>query len=472
MVALALLTVGTTGSAATPTLDLRHDSDLKVVGGCSKSMPAGDANGDGTQDVVVWRCGLGPQSMVVIFGPFSEGDIDIANLPNGGYEIVGPGDEAQLTSFDSADVNGDGRGDVLIGYPGADSGSGRVYVVFGKSSSDTVELAAFDGGMQGAQGYRIDGTGGFEGETLAGSPDMNGDGFDEIIVGAPFAGTTYVVFGKNDTLPVDLQLFQLGLQGEGGFVIHTPGPDRDSGYSVGAAGDVNADGVPDVVVGVIPRTHGSPGSAFVVFAEDSPDPVDVTQESFRGFRIQGAQKLDATGHSVDGAGDVNGDGRDDVIVGAPQENYHGRGHAYVVFGKTGRRTVLAADLGGDGYKITGRKDSYLDNGWESAGSAVAGAGDIDGDGLADVIVGAKWHDYKGRNSAGATYVAYGKRSSTTIKLRRLGLRGYRIVGEGVGHNTGAYVAGGGDINGDGIPDVMIGNNTGRPPHIVWGRRWN
>jgi hypothetical protein len=181
-----------------------------------------------------------------------------------------------------------------------------------------------------------------------------------------------------------------------------------AGAAVAGAGDVNGDGRGDVVVGAPQETargRSGSGSAYVIFGTESPTTVDLAQVGARGFRIDGAAAGDRLGTAVGGAGDVNGDGLADVVLGAPEADARGRGGsgtAFVVFGR--RETSGAVDLAalaGAGFRIDGA--AALDN----AGAAVAGAGDVNGDGRADVVVGAPQAGNNARPGSGSAHVLIG-----------------------------------------------------------------
>ncbi len=171
-----------------------------------------------------------------------------------------------------------------------------------------------------------------------------------------------------------------------------------------------------------------------------------------GFKIKGQNAY----WTAAAAGDANGDGKGDIIVGTPYSDYC-CGNAYVVFGKRDAEQVRLADLGRRGYRIRGVEDG------SALGNSVAGIGDVNLDGRADVVVGVP-----GANDEhGLAVIAYGKAGSRTIPTDNLGSRGYRIVSTVKGA-AGWDVAGVGDVNGDNLPDILIG--TGRnSAYLVWGR---
>jgi FG-GAP repeat/IPT/TIG domain len=396
----------------------------------------------------------------------------------GGFVING------AASFDLAgnsvssigDVNGDGLPDILVGALGASpSGrdvAGRAYVVFGKGSTTSVELASLDAGGPG--GFVINGAAPNDeaGFSVSGLGDVNSDGLPDILVGVPFAspsgrasaGRAYVVFGKGSTTSVDLASLNAG--GPGGFVINGAAPNDEAGFSVSSIGDVNGDGLPDILVGVPFAFFSSPsgiagnGRAYVVFGKGSTTSVDLASLNAGGpggFVINGT--ADLAGYSVSGLGDVNGDGLPDILVGAPSASPSGRdvaGRVYVVFGKGSTTSVDLASLnaGGPGGFVINGAESF-----DRAGRSVSGLGDLNGDGLPDILVGAYSASPSGRASAGRAYVVFGKGSTTSVDLASLnagGPGGFVINGAAPVDLAGNSVSSIGDVNGDGLPDILVG----------------
>jgi hypothetical protein len=429
---------------------------------------AGDVNGDGLADLIVGAYHADPRGdsnageSYVVFGKAGNATVDLANLGAGGFRIDGAGanDSSGQSVSGAGDVNGDGLADLIVGAfgaaPGNMSGAGESYVVFGKVSNAPVDLANL-----GAGGFRIDGIDidDFSGRSVSGAGDVNGDGLADLIIGAPFAdpngdssgGECYVVFGKADNTPVDLASL-----GAAGFRIDGIDTDDDSGRSVSGAGDVNGDGLADLIIGAPladPGGDSLAGESYVVFGKGDNSTVDLANLGAGGFRIDGIDADDRSGQSVSGAGDVNGDGLADLVIGASFADPGGdssAGESYVVFGRGSNSSLDLANLSAGGFRIDGIDAR------DFAGRSVAGAGDVNGDGLADLIIGAPSADPGGDSYAGETYVVFGKAGNLPVDLANLGAGGFRIDGIDVQDLSGRSVSGAGDVNGDGLGDLIVG----------------
>lgn len=451
---IAVVAAVASGLAVSPVGAVPGDVDLRDryltrLTGAGEVVGAGDVDGDGTSDVITADVSASPEgredagAAYVVLDPPRDATVDVRDEPLRGYRIIGASSHDYLSpGCVVGDLNSDGFDDVVLGAHGARTPngpmSGAAYVVFGTADAADVDLRDFHEDMQGGRGYRVDGpdTEYFVGADVACLGDVNLDGLGDFAVTSPFRGATYVVFGKDDTGTVDLSLFELDLQTTAGFRIDTPSPYVNQSYSVGAAGDTNGDGRRDILVGVVRHPHRTPGTAYVVFGKSDPVPVDVRRGNDWGYRIHGAFTGDLAGEATAGAGDFNGDGLDDVLVGAPRVHRGLPGRAYVVFGSERASDVALDDLGRRGVRMTGGPDR------DYAGGAVAPAGDVDDDGYDDVLVGAPWGDF-GKRSGGVAYLVLGAPSTQAISLRDLGPRGYAIYGarrwDEAGSHVDAYV---------------------------------
>ncbi len=397
---------------------------------------------------------------------YTRGEISSATISVGGLGLSGAG---------LGDINGDGYGDILLGAP-ASGTSGTAYVILGVAGGLQADINTST--LNGSNGFRISGAalGDAAGISVSDAGDVNGDGYADILVGATGtdqaganSGAAYVVFGKATPFSANVSLSSLN--GLNGFKISGEQGGSATGFSVSTAGDVNGDGYADLLVAAnnldtnIVTPGGSHGTTYVVFGKKSGfiSNLDVaTLNGTNGFQLWGASINGAMGQSVSDAGDMNGDGFRDMLVGT-----NGAG-AYVVYGRKSGFTAnvnVSTLTGSNGFKITGEQAG------DGAGTKVSAAGDVNGDGYADVIVSAPASN-AGGNASGAAYVVFGKAAAftPTLALSSLnGSNGFQITGS-TGDETGAQIADAGDMNGDGLADVMVSAKNGSTSnvHIVFG----
>jgi hypothetical protein len=347
----------------------------------------GDVNGDGFDDVAVGapqndEGGADAGAVYVVYGPVT-GPIDLANAD---AKLVGeaPGDGAGRSVAGVGDVDGDGFDDLLIGADGNQGGgvdTGAAYVVYGPVAG-RIDLANADAKLVGQPGDRAG--------AVAWAGDLDGDGLSDLVVsgwahdrgGVEHVGVVYVVRGPVQGV-VQLANADAVLLGREA---------HEHADVAAGAGDVNGDGIGDLIVGS-DRAAGGVGAAYLWYGPVTGTHALVDADAVLEAEVNGA------GASVAGAGDLNGDGCDDLLVGATgtARGVIGAGSAYVVYGPVVGPVQLAnADL-----RLYGEEEN------DHAGISVSAAGDVDGDGTGDLLVGADQHGVPGRAIAGAAYLVLG-----------------------------------------------------------------
>ena len=410
-----------------------------------------------------------------------------------GFAINGinAGDRSAISVSNAGDINGDGIDDLIIGAYGADPNgirdAGQSYVVFGGidvGSSGTLELSDLDGSngfvLNGINGDNFSGD--YSGRSVSNAGDINGDGIDDLIIGAygadpngiRDAGQSYVVFGGIDVgSSGTLELSDLN--GSNGFTINGIDEDDFAGISVINAGDVNNDGIDDVIIGSVnvdSNGNSDVGQSYVVFGSidvGSSGTLELSDlDGSNGFAINSIDfdEENRFSLSASNAGDINGDGIDDFIIGAgiADTNANNSGQSYVIFGGIdvgSSGTLELSDLdGSNGFTINGI------NLFDFSGSTLSNAGDVNNDGIDDFIIGALQADPNGNGAAGQNYVIFGGTdvgSSGTLELSDLdGSNGFTINGTNRGDTSGRSLSNAGDINNDGIDDLIIGASGADP----------
>ncbi len=387
---------------------------------------AGDVNGDGYSDVIVGAYWYDN-------GQTNEGAAFVYHGAAGGISTIAPtrvesnqaNAEFGYSVASAGDVNGDGYSDVIVGawlYDNVEADEGAAFVYHGSATGISTTAAAMVESNQASALF---------GYSVASAGDVNGDGYSDVIVGAYFydngqtnEGAAFVYHGSASGISTNATAMVESNQANAYF-----------GYSVASAGDVNGDGYSDVIVGAILYDNGQTdeGAAFVYHG--SAAGISTTAAAM----VESNQASALFGYSVASAGDVNGDGYSDVIVGAYafDNGQTDEGAAFVYHGSAAGISTTAAAL-----VESNQATAYF-------GQSVASAGDVNGDGYSDVIVGAILYD-NGQTDEGAAFVYHGSAAGISNTAAAL------AESNQAAPFFGGSVASAGDVNGDGYSDVIVG----------------
>ncbi|MEW5734292.1 MAG: hypothetical protein AB1921_05535 [Thermodesulfobacteriota bacterium] len=430
------------------------DANKISSGACGCGVPDTDANDDG-----IWDCGAS-----------LPGTVDL-----GGADAViyggSTGDNMTVTgSVKPSDINGDGIEDIVVSAHLADplgrADAGAVYVYFGKTvQSGVKDIAGLVGAvpdvtiMGAAAGDRLT-----EDDALC-VADINGDGKDDLILGSlssdpsgrADAGEAWVVFGSESmSSSIDL-VSQANVA-----ILGASAGDGLTEDGCIASGDVNGDGVADLVIGARhadPGGRADAGAVYIVYGSGSLGGSIDLGASGQNVIIKGDQA--DTGITNGGAlslGDLNGDGMDDIAFGGRTEAPFGAGAAYIVYGSGSLPDSIDINAGAQNLTVLGASaDDCL------TGDGAIRLGDVNGDGIDDLLLGAYGANPEGRDAAGEVYVVYGSPAlSGTVNLRA-GAEDLRIKGPAADSRLsyqGSLFAE--DVNGDGVMDIVVGASSDDP----------
>jgi hypothetical protein len=407
----------------------------------SSVASAGDVNGDGYGDLLVGASqntdgGYRAGAAYLVLGPVS-GDVDLSTA-DAEFTAEETYDDVGFAIASAGDVNGDGYDDIVVGGPGQDEGgleAGAAYLMFGPVTGE-VDLSLADAKIIGEDAND------HAGYAVASAGDMNSDGYSDLLVsaycdgdGGGCAGAAYLILGPISG-DVDLSFADAKIIGEneGDYLGY-----GDNARGVAPAGDVNGDSYPDLIVGAYGNDGGGAeaGAAYLVLGPVNGE-LDL---SMADAKFIGEEDGDFAGYTVAAGGDVNGDGYDDLVVGSRANGEGGNyaGAAYLIFGPvSGDVDLSAADA-----KFIGESAANY--------AGVASAGDLNGDGYSDLLVGAEGND-EGGFRAGAAYLILGPVSGDVD----LSTADAKFVGEEAEDYAGGSLAFAGDVNGDGYADLIVG----------------
>ena len=397
----------------------------------------GDMNNDGVPDYAVAAPGAGPKlysnfgrTYVIFGGETTTPSLTDLDSSARGFVIEGAkeGDSVGWSLSQAGDINGDRIADLAVGANPL-SLEERVYVILGRPDPKSVAaptLAAY-------QGFWIerDLMYGWFGQAIDGAGDLDGDGFDDLLIGAPgidaekFRGRIHAFYGGT----------QYAAGNAPGDVLVGEAEGSQTGMAVAGIGDINGDGAPDFAVGAL-------GKVYVVYG--GKQLIGVTLENVAqgtgGFVILG----DSIGTSLSGAGDFNNDGYHDLLVGADEK-------AYLFFGSSDPiPSPRSVDVG---LELTGEQQG------SAFGGSIAGIGDIDADGFSDIAIAATHYDTPDKMDVGRIYVLFGHEGDQPIRMGDVaaGNGGFAVDGEAaLDGSDGHALAPIGDTNNDGFGDFVIG----------------
>lgn len=421
-----------------------------------------------------WRVAL--VAALILSGPAWLGlaqagsTLDLANQSVDFKVVARDGDDrlGSAKTIATGDFNNDGTTDFLLGVPGGDGPNdrrqniGEAYIIFGRSdlpSSFNVDgIPGPDVVIYGQDlGDRLGST------TAAG--DVNGDGIDDVILSAPNANGSannrddvgeVVVLNGQSSWPDEIDLGNTSPD----LIVYNNRQQSSFGASM-ITNDLNGDAIPDLVLGD-PAASGSTGAAYVINGrQDMPDRLDIARPDDVNVTIQGADTGDRLGQSLAGA-DVNGDGIGDLIVSAPradaaQNDRPDSGSAFVVLGRSDLPGTI--DLG-----QTSPDATIFGAGNQNRLGASLDVGDLNGDGLPDIAVGAPGAGGPNtqQGGAGSVHVIYGSQSLQSLYDMDAGDQDVRINGAQALENAGESLALS-DLDQDGQLDLIIGAPGGSGP---------
>ncbi|HIA26813.1 MAG TPA: hypothetical protein EYN79_01615, partial [Planctomycetes bacterium] len=430
--------------------------------------------------------------LLLALAPESKVRADEVLVDSAQVQIFGAehGDHLGRSSSGAGDVNGDGSPDLVIGAPGAETDldldddddenddddlDGKAYLILGSGelpaeidladSNEGVVISILGPGEHASLGWSVSGAG-----------DINSDGFDDFVIGAPDAdhgsrdecGAAFLIYGS-PSLPMVISTASLGSLG---VTLHGPTKDAHAGYSVSGAGDFNNDGFDDVLIGAPGADiggHEESGIAYLLLGGNSlPESIDLRHASPHILEFRGSGEERHAGRAVSDIGDFNGDGVADIGITEPGDDHDESGRAHVIFGSA----TLPAEVSLGDIASSGLQSMTIDGGGQNnnLGRSISSAGDPNDDGFSDVLIGSGEGDDDDDDDdhEGSAFLILGSASPpTSLSVEELdgaGTEFYNLSNhEALGHTVHNTL----DVTGDGQDDFLLGS----PRYKAEGTRW-
>jgi hypothetical protein len=415
----------------------------------------GDVNGDGYGDLLVSGSRLTNGSATTagkVFLFFGKATGWAKDLSIYTANVVFTGENANDRMGDSCaivkDLNGDGLDDIVLGSGMALSGKGTAYIIFGKTSGWVPVYYVANATATIVGDLSQDRVGSF----VAGAGDINGDGFNDLMVGSPNKqgavsneGKVSIFFGKAAGWVKGALLSTAGASFWGATNSNL------GGYMMGP-GDINGDHFDDLVMAG-PSYNLNAGKVYIVFGAATGWATNVNLETSADASIVGYTQAAWMGWGLTIAGDLNGDGFHDIVINAESDDAVATdsGQVYIFFGAA---TGWAKNVNVSKADASFRGTTALENvGWMSD------AGDINGDGMDDLFIGASGDDIGGSNT-GSAYVILGKKTGWAVNTSLIPANADAVfVGEAASNYFGMPTVVTDDLNGDGLSDLFSASMT-------------